>query len=526
MADSTHEMDRRSFVKAAGAAGAALAATGALAGAAGADEAGEPAEAVDAAAAPTHEIAQTLAADLVVVGAGGGGIAAAAQAVEDGLDVIVLEKLDFTGGTCARAHGIFAIESSIQKEAGVTTTREELFTKCMDYHHWLADTDVTMTLFRKSAETIDWMIDKGVVFNGVTRSGDSEQTWHNPDASVGDALAILEQYARDGGAQFLTSTPAVELLVDGGKVTGVVAHSLADDTYIEVDAPAVLMASGGFICNREMVEGYSPFKFDNFFNLGTEGRDGDGINMGIAAGAALHGMGALMLAGGTIESCTMADQIRMGFGRSPILWLNERGRRFADETTYGNFTFSGHIMCLQDQVYSLMDDAALQYFIDNGAAFNKGKFDNAREELAEYANTPEHPDVFQADTIEELAGLMGLDPATVVETIETYNGYCENGLDEDYGKTDWLWKLETPPFYAARLKSAVYTTVGGLKINGKAEVLDADKQPIPGLYACGGDAGGLYGDSYDVIICAGSQVGQTVNFGRIAADQAKEYIGK
>lgn len=506
-------MDRRQFIKAAG---ATVAAGTALASVAIAEEA----------APQEYEIAETLQADMVVVGGGGGGIGAAAQAVENGLNVIILEKTGFIGGTCSRAHGIFAVESSIQKEAGVTTTREELFTKCMDYHHWLADTDVTMTLFKKSAETIDWMIDKGVTFSGVERSGDSERTWHNPVSSVGDALAVLEAYAEENGAIFLTETPAVDLIMEDGKVAAVIAHRLEDDAYIKVEAPVCLLASGGFICSREMVEKYTPFKFDNFFNLGSVGRDGDGINMGLKAGAQLHGMSALMLAGGTIESVAMSDQIRMGFGRSPILWLNEKGKRFADETTYGNFTFSGHIMCLQDQVYSLMDDKALQYFIENGAAFNHGKFENARQELAEFANTPEHPDVFQADTLEELAELMGLDPATVVESITAYNTYCDEGLDKDYGKTNWLWKLETPPYYAARLKSAVYTSVGGLKINGKAEVLDAEKNPIPGLYAAGGDAGGLYGDSYDVIICAGSQVGATVNFGRIAADQAVIYLGK
>jgi fumarate reductase flavoprotein subunit len=154
------------------------------------------------------------------------------------------------------------------------------------------------------------------------------------------------------------------------------------------------------------------------------------------------------------------------------------------------------------------------------------KFDNARNELAEYANSPEHPDVFQADTIEELAELMGLDAQTVRESIDTYNGYCDGGLDLDFGKSDWLWKVEAAPFYAAKLKSAVYTTCGGLKIDSEAEVLDTDGNPIGGLYACGGDAGGLYGDSYDVIICAGSQAGQTINFGRIADDQAKAYIDK
>ena len=193
-------MDRRQFIKAAG---ATVAAGTALASMAIAEEA----------APQEYEIAETLQADMVVVGGGGGGIGAAAQAVENGLNVIILEKTGFIGGTCSRAHGIFAVESSIQKEAGVTTTREELFTKCMDYHHWLADTDVTMTLFKKSAETIDWMIDKGVTFSGVERSGDSERTWHNPVSSVGDALAVLEAYAEENGAIFLTETPAVDLTV-------------------------------------------------------------------------------------------------------------------------------------------------------------------------------------------------------------------------------------------------------------------------------------------------------------------------
>ena len=268
-------INRRSFLAGATVGGVALASSGTAAALA---------EQEDAPKSEEYEISETLTYDMVIVGGGGGGVGTAAQAADNGLKAVVLEKTALIGGTCARAHGIFAVESSIQKEAGVEVTCEQLFTKCEDYHHWLADTDVTMTLFRKSAEAIDWMVEKGITFLGVTRSGDSEQTWHNPADSLGDALAILQQRAEEGGVEFRTECPAVKLLMEDGKVKGVVACDEASGAYIEFDAPVVLLATGGFICNREMVEQYTPFKFDNFFNLGTEGRNGDGINMGIEAG--------------------------------------------------------------------------------------------------------------------------------------------------------------------------------------------------------------------------------------------------
>ena len=478
------------------------------------------------------EYAETLEADIVVVGAGGGGMAAAIEARQLGADVIVLEKNASYGGTSAYTEGLFAVGSRWQKEAGVEITADEVLQKTMNYHHWIADAELTMTFFEMSGETVQWLEDLGVVFTGARTLGPSLQTWHTYEGLGGQYTKSLYEAATAAGVQFMMETPGQELIMEEGKVAGVAALR-ADGSRIALKANAVILATGGFADSEEMINEYTSLNFDDVVAVGSPGRTGDGIRMGMEAGAATEGMGTIMLCGALVTSLNFDSQLNVAAGRQPMLWVNEKAERFADEGIVTNFSYSGNAMSRQNKVYNIMDQAILQEMHDNGCFFGKGMYVPTGSPLDDVFNQldaaieADDPNIFVADTIEELAGKMGLDPVKLAGTVETYNGYCAAGHDAQYGKAEkYLYPIENGPFYGFSLAKSYYCTVGGLKVNTNIEVLREDESVIPGLYAVGCDAGGLYGDSYDVGIAAGSQEGWAVNSGRLAARSAVAYLGQ
>lgn len=476
--------------------------------------------------------AEEFKTDVVVVGAGGTGMAAAIQARQLGADVILLEKLAVIGGTSAHTEGLFAVGSHWQKEANVDLTSATVIQKVMDYHHWLADASLTKTFFDKSSDTIDWLEDLGVVFNGVLTLGPSLQTWHTYEGMGPQYTQSLFEAVKKHGIEVMLETPATELIMDNGVVAGVKAVR-SDGSEIAIKAKSVILATGGYSDNEEMINEYTNHKFSDLVSIGSAMRTGDGIQMALAVGADTHMLGTLMMCGGVIKDMGMSSHLNVAAGRQPMLWVNENAKRFANEGIVTNFSFSGNAMSLQKAVYNVMNRDVLQYLHDNGCFMGRGVyvltgapltkvFDELKEEIK--AN---NPDVFHGETIEELAEKMGVNADELAKTVNKYNDYCETGADLDFGKPEkYLLSLEKGPYYAFKLSKAYYCSVGGLKVNLNCAVLDTRGEIIPGLYAGGCDAGGLYGDSYDVGIAAGSQEGWAVNSGRIAAEAAVAYINK
>lgn len=522
-------LSRRSFLQGSFAAGAALAMGAFGSGCAPTENAakdGSGTEGEDAPATQERAVltpAETRDVDVVVVGAGVGGMAAALQATELGLSTVLLEKESVTGGTSSYAEGMFAINSHWQQEAGIDYTTAEVLQKVMEYHHWMADAELTKAFFDASGETISWLEGKGGVFASVETLGPSLQTWHTYEGMGAGFTKRLAEACQSQGVEVLVKTPARQLVVNGdGAIAGVVAESGAD--LVQFNARGVILTSGGYADNAEMINEFTMHDYDDLTVMGTPERTGDGIQMALEAGADTHVLGTMMMCGGAIKGMSASSQLNVCAGRQPMLWVNEHGERFANEGIVTNFSFTGNAMGLQREVFNIIDASAMQHITEVGCYNGRGVYIRTGEPMTEFHEEFEkeqaagNPYIFKADTLEELCDLIGIERDRLLATVEHYNELCASGVDADYGKkADYLQPVRKGPFYAFKLAKAYYCTVGGLKVNTHNQVIDSEGDPIIGLYAAGCDAGGLYGSSYDVGIAAGSQQGWTAHGGRTAA---------
>ncbi|WP_020611120.1 FAD-dependent oxidoreductase [Sediminispirochaeta bajacaliforniensis] len=475
-----------------------------------------------------------LHADVVVVGAGGAGLSAAIQARQLGLNVILLEKNGYPGGSTIMTEGMFAVGSHFQKEAGVKTSSRDILLSVEEYHHWIPDSTLLEKFFASSAETIDWLESLGVTFTGVSFMGDSVQTWHLFKGKGEEYINSLHKAATKAGVNLMLETPGKELVMEEGKVKGIIAEK-KDGTKLNIEAPVVILATGGYSDNPEMMRKYAGINPENAVQIGMPGRTGDGINMGIDVGADTSNLGTVMYYGGNLKGVPYGTHLYTASAFQPtMVWVNQDGVRFADESIAGrNFSYSGNAIKGQDKVYSIMNKANLDYLVEKGCILGTGeytvtgtKLTDLYKEMNEQLSKPDSG-IFIADSLEKLATLIRVDKESLLTTMNNYNSYCEAGNDEEFDKASkFLVSMSEGPYYAFALEVGYFTTVGGLTVNKNAQVLDLDGNIIPGLYAAGSDAGGLYGDSYDVVYCAGSQQGWAVNSGRFAAKDAAIFLGK
>ena len=267
---------------------------------------------------------------------------------------------------------------------------------------------------------------------------------------------------------------------------------------------------------------------DRIDPMGAGGRNGFGINAARQAGGTLApSPGCLVFYGGCIPGVMYGTHLYCASAFQPYFWINGNCDRFVNEYyAERNFCFSGNAQSMQDRVISIVTQAQMDNMCENGGTFGCGEYIHAGEPLTQLWEQ------FQAqkdkgsphvhgpmETLDDVASELGLDADKLKASIEKYNGYCANGVDEEFGKdAQYLFPLESGPYYAFELYAGIFTTVGGMKITPDAQVLDANAQPIPHLYAIGCDAGGIYGDSYDVSICEGSCQGFAVFSGKAAAE--------
>lgn len=556
---SETSVDRRMFVKGAGLAGLGALASCALAGCA---PSGQPAKEDevqgDLAATGTDglgiigladsevelgdlEIAETRDVDVVVVGAGMAGIAATMAAADEGMSVVCLEKLSVIGGTSAAAEGMFGLGSQYQIEQGYANENpDDYFKSCMEYHHFCCNPRIARRYYNTAGAHVDWCVDHGMKFRALLASWSDVPSWHVYDGKGKVAIETFAAYSEGKGAEILTDTPVVQLLDDGnGAVTGVIAKT-KDGSYHQFNAKAVIMASGGYPCNQEMVdtytgayyyEGEDPLQRDNNY-FGTERRTGDGIIMGQSVGASLFRIGAVMADFSAIGGTRVDEEnvCRNVLLVAPTLIVNERAKRFCSEGLINDFVSWGECMFTQAKNFQICDyDFVVQQskgvIADCSGVAQKGTpYPDAVKEIDEYIEAGDLM-VYKADTIEELAEKLGLDPVSLKDTVDHYNELCDNGYDADFCKEEeYLIPVKTAPFYGIVTHPMFMTTVGGLRIDERARVLDQPGNVIRGLYAAGSDAGGLYGYSYDVKVAAGSQQNFCVASARWAVEDIKENI--
>jgi fumarate reductase flavoprotein subunit len=475
-------------------------------------------------------------ADLVVCAAGPAGLSAAVQAAEEGLKVLVIEKAQAVGGSASMGMGPLGIGTKYQKQQMIDITVEKALDMFMEYTHYNVDGRLVKRYFEQSAETIAWLEEKGVEFEGAFRYFPrSEATWHivKTDQSIGPRAAsfmtkALYQRAVELGVTFLLETSAKKILLENGKVSGVSAVD-ASGGEITVSCKAAVLCNGGAGSNKELIKRETGFNHgEDLFSFAMPGLMGDGLRMAWEAGA--DKMPVRIEMASTMEGL---DDMPPGVGvvmQQPNLLVNKLGKRVMNEEQMQNVTYLSNAAAIQkDRVlFSIIDSSIAKYYIRNGvdhvslvrtnpdvSDFNEGAR-LAKENANEF--------FIIADSIGELADKAGIDRDALVETVERYNDYCDTRDEEFFKDARFMRPLAKAPYYCVRIRPGGYGTVGGIRINENCECLNKDFEPVAGLYAAGMDACNIYNDSY-MFLLPGNSMGFAVNTGRIAAKSAADYIG-
>lgn len=477
-----------------------------------------------------------LETQICVIAGGPSGLAAACQAAEDGAEVIVLEKAASVGGAANMGMGPLGIGTRYQKEQMVDISVEKAFNMFMEYTHYNVDGRLLKRYFDQSAETIEWLEDMGVEFEGAFRYfPKSEATWHivKTDHEIGPRAAsvmntAMYNHALELGVEVLTETPAQKILLEDGKVVGVLAKD-AQGEDVKVSCKAAIICTGGTGANPKLLEEETGYVFGkDMFNFAIPGIMGDGLKMAWEAGAMKVPV-RVEQAAGIEESDNLPPSISNVFYQ-PNLLVNHKGKRFMNEEQMQNTTYLSNAVSHQKnrRGYIIVDSSILRYYKKNGVDVVSlvridpsvgSDFDDGIKIIED-----EGRNAFAvADTIEELAEKMNIDVDNLVETVDDYNDYCDSVDEEFFKDKKYMRPITKAPFYCATIVPGGYGTVGGIKVNENCEVLDPDFDPIPGLYSAGADSNNLYDDSY-MFLLPGNSMGYAVNSGRIAGMEAVEYV--
>ena len=492
----------------------------------------------------------TVDADVVVVGAGGAGMTAAITAAAEGKTVVILESQSMVGGNSVRATGgmnagktVYQDENEFGESAGVEKTLKTAAEKYADNktitalaktvsEQWAAyqanptgyfdsvelmeldtmiggkginDPALVETLCANSADAIDWLDEHGITLHNVSSfGGASVKRIHRPVNDEGKVVSVgsymiplLEENCKKAGVQILLNTTANEILTDAnGAAVGVKATGSTGET-VTVNAKAVVLTTGGFGANLDMVVKYKP-ELKGFMTTNAAGIQGQGIEMAEAIGAATVDMDQIQIHP-TVEANTAA-LITEGLRGDGAILINEEGQRFIDEVGTRDVVSAAEIAQTGSYSWLVVDQAMADASSVIQGYIKKG-----------YTVT--------GATYEELGKAMGVDAAAFAETMEKWNGCVEAKNDPDFGRTSFANPLNTAPYYAVKVTAGVHHTMGGLKINANTEVLNEKGEVIPGLFAAGEVTGGVHGANR----LGGNAVADFTVFGRIAGAAASDY---
>ena len=492
----------------------------------------------------------TVEADVVVVGAGGAGMTAAITAAAEGKSVVILESQSMVGGNSVRATGgmnagktVYQDENEFGESAGVEKTLKTAAEKYADNEtitalaktvseQWAAyqanptgyfdsvelmeldtmiggkginDPELVETLCANSADAIDWLDEHGITLHNVSSfGGASVKRIHRPVNAEGKTVSVgsymiplLQENCEKAGVKMMLDTTATEILTDAnGAAAGIKATGSTGET-VTVNAKAVVLTTGGFGANLDMVVEYKP-ELKGFMTTNAAGAQGQGIEMATAIGAGTVDMDQIQIHP-TVEANTAA-LITEGLRGDGAVLINAEGKRFIDEVGTRDVVSAAEIAQTGSYSWLVVDQAMVDASSVIQGYIKKG-----------YTVT--------GQTYEELAKAMGVDEAAFAETMKTWNGYVAAKNDPDFGRTSFAKALDTAPYYAIKVTAGVHHTMGGLKINTNTEVLKADGSVIPGLFAAGEVTGGVHGANR----LGGNAVADFTVFGRIAGAAASKY---
>lgn len=447
---------------------------------------------------------------LVIVGGGLAGFAAALEAAQAGYDSIVLEKQPETGGSSAMSGGCLAFAGTdLQRAQGIDDTAQRLYTDLREVGQFENDDNLVRTYVDNQLDTYEWLKAAGVRFGATveTSSGQSVPRVHTVDPA--DMVRALAARTRDTSrVRVLTGAAAQRLLRNAqtGRVEGVTVRQNGNDFTVRGEW-GVLLASGGFCRNAELVHRYAP-QYDQAVFIGGEGNVGDGLKMAWQLGADHRDMIYIKGTYGKHPTDETNHHSCLAVYKGAIA-VNQDGKRFVDESLSYKLLGDACIGQPYGATYQILDRAILE------------SGDNLVR-ILDFERRLEAGLMIEADTLEALAALIEIAPQALMDTVQTYNASVQAGADPEFGRRHLvhqhgeLVRIERGPFYAYPSTAAVFGTYCGLCVDARMRVLDVYGEPLPDLYAAGEIVGGLHGAAY----MTGSALGKAAIFGRVAARSA------
>ena len=448
--------------------------------------------------------------DVLVIGAGACGLAAAIAAHDEGASVAIVEKLDRPGGNSSLSTGsVPAANSRFQREAGIVDDPATMVRDLMGIAKETDDLALVKRMADVSAETVEWLIDtveaSMVLITAYKHIGHSIQRLHAPVSRRGqdlvdDFLKAVEK--RD--IPLAVGNGVDDLLVEGDAVVGALIQST--EGIAEVRARKTILAVNGFAADPELVRQHCP-EIAGAQYFGARGSHGDAVKWGRKVGAALANMGAyqgyaaVAYPHGSLLSWTTIE-------KGGVL-LGQNGQRFGDES----LGYSGYARVVLEQ-------GEFAYAIFDQAIFDVASLEEEFMELVQYGG------VKKADDLATLAGFFDLDPQAVSSEIATYNATAEGKQDDRFGRTNFGLAALKAPYYICRVVPGLFHTQGGLKVDGDARVLNQAGQAIPNLFAGGGAAAGISGKAGALGYASGNGLLTAIALGRLAGRAAAHEIAK
>ncbi len=445
---------------------------------------------------------EAIAVDVCVLGAGGAGMTAAIEAKAAGLSVVILEKMPMAGGNTVKATGgINAANTPLQKELGIADTIESFVEDTMKGGNYINKEALVRTMAENSSDAIAWLDSIGAPLVELSYSGGATfKRIHAPKGRAAIGNYIVNTFLNNIESNEIDiryNTKATEILMDQGKVSGVIAKGKERDYKIACEA--VILATGGFGANEAMVVEYDK-KLAGFKTTNAPGATGDGIRMAQDIGANVVDLEQIQTHP-TVEQETgimITESVR---SQGAIL-INKNGERFYNELSTRNLV-SNAIMQQEGSYAYLIFDQQL------------------RESLSAVESYVNADIVKEENNLLKLADDIEVDPDQLISTVSEWNKtIMKKGQDLFNRTTGMETTISKAPYYAIKVAPAIHHTMGGVEINTKAEVISADGTPINGLFAAGEVTGGIHGANR----IGGNAVCDIVVFGRIAAKSAKEYV--
>ena len=441
--------------------------------------------------------------DIVIIGAGGAGLAAAIEGVQNGAKVIVLEKMGVAGGnTTSATGGLNAAETKIQKQLGIEDTKEQFYADTMKGGYNKNDPALVRKMVDKAAETVDWLMSFGVDLSDVGKmAGSTNKRTHRPQggAAVGaHMVSVMETEALKIGVDLRKNSKVIDIIKEENKPAGVVVET--NGQRYTIAAKAVIIATGGFGANPDMVVKYKP-ELEGFGTTNHKGATGDAFAWIEKFGGALTQMDEIQTHPTVVpgNGLMITEAVR---GNGAIM-VNREGNRFCSE------------MATRDVMSKaiLNQTGKTAYLV-----FDMG----VRKSLKAIEGYVKQGLLTEGETPEALAEKLGIPAESFASTIASYNQIQASGNDAEFGRkaSEMPRPLTEGPYYAVEVGPAIHHTMGGIKITPNAEVLDTNGNVIPGLYAAGEVTGGVHGGNR----LGGNAVADICVYGKIAADSALEYI--